>query len=240
MRAVLGSVCFAALAFAQSPSFEAAAIKQAAAENRATVMKSDPGRLVYANVTLRNCLAVAYGLKEYEVAGPSYIDTGHFDIVATTAAATPEDLDDADAAISAGRPVSRPVPPGDTRTACLCRGNRQRKTQASGEHGGETRDALRRRGICIRGRHPDRVRGGILPPPCRPPRFRSNGTHGRYDIRLEFESEPGAVKKSMMDGSFSSSLIAAVQSQLGLKMESTKAPVEMLIVDSAEKAPSEN
>jgi len=44
----------------------------------------------------------------------------------------------------------------------------------------------------------------------------------------------------MMDGSFSSSLIAAVQSQLGLKMESTKAPVEMLIVDSAEKAPSEN
>lgn len=72
------------------------------------------------------------------------------------------------------------------------------------------------------------------------PVINRTGLLNRYDFRLEFDGGAFAIKMSMSNGSFAGDLAAAVQSQLGLKMESTKAPVEMLIVDRAEKAPSEN
>jgi uncharacterized protein (TIGR03435 family) len=40
-------------------------------------------------------------------------------------------------------------------------------------------------------------------------------------------------------GSGGPSLLSAIQEQLGLKLETTKAPVEVLVIEGAEK-PSEN
>jgi uncharacterized protein (TIGR03435 family) len=62
------------------------------------------------------------------------------------------------------------------------------------------------------------------------------GLNGAYDFKVEWPNEdpftsPGA--------SASAGIFSALQEQLGLKLESARAPVEVLVIDSAQK-PTEN
>ncbi|MGP8247650.1 MAG: TIGR03435 family protein [Bryobacteraceae bacterium] len=86
------------------------------------------------------------------------------------------------------------------------------------------------------------------------------GLKGKYDFTLDFAPEPGQGPMGGMmmpmpppgggtmsgGGPASDSqeggppLITAVQEQLGLKLESKKGPVQILVIDHAEKAPTEN
>jgi uncharacterized protein (TIGR03435 family) len=59
---------------------------------------------------------------------------------------------------------------------------------------------------------------------------------GQYDFTLQYVREEGAS----LDGPNAPSLFAAVQEQLGLKLVSTKGPVEIIVVDHAEKIPTGN
>jgi uncharacterized protein (TIGR03435 family) len=70
------------------------------------------------------------------------------------------------------------------------------------------------------------------------------GLAGNYDIHLEWRPEenqllqlpPGIPNPPPSDGP---AIFVAVQEQLGLKLESQKGPVEVLVIDRAER-PSEN
>ncbi len=53
---------------------------------------------------------------------------------------------------------------------------------------------------------------------------------------MEYEKDADAAGLAQFAGP---SMIAAFEKQLGLKLESTKGPVEVLVIDHAEK-PSEN
>jgi uncharacterized protein (TIGR03435 family) len=86
------------------------------------------------------------------------------------------------------------------------------------------------------------------------------GLAGEYDYSLEFSPEglpsgalgmlpplppppPGAGGQPMPNSSGdqdSPSLVTAVQEQLGLKLESKKGPVDLLVIDHADKTPTEN
>ncbi len=57
------------------------------------------------------------------------------------------------------------------------------------------------------------------------------GLPGEYDFKLEFSGESGPERTS--------SIIGAIRAQLGLKLEITKGPVELLVVDHAEKPKSD-
>jgi uncharacterized protein (TIGR03435 family) len=79
------------------------------------------------------------------------------------------------------------------------------------------------------------------------------GLAGQYDIRLTVAAEdlvgmqrvsrqnqePGAAQTPAPETSPAPSIFSAIQT-LGLKLESRKAPVEFLVVDKAEKDPTEN
>ena len=70
------------------------------------------------------------------------------------------------------------------------------------------------------------------------------GLKGGYDIKLQFSRElsPSANTGTGMPpplGPSGPSIFEALQQQLGLKLESTKGPVDVLVIDHIER-PSEN
>ena len=68
------------------------------------------------------------------------------------------------------------------------------------------------------------------------------GLSGRYDFDLEFapdETQFGGAFARPTDDPTRLDLSAAMQQQLGLRLEATKGPVDVLVVDDAER-PSEN
>lgn len=65
------------------------------------------------------------------------------------------------------------------------------------------------------------------------------GLEGRYFCAVTFtplttEANDRATGSGALD------ILAAIQLQLGLKLESAKAPVDILIVDRADRIPAEN
>jgi uncharacterized protein (TIGR03435 family) len=65
------------------------------------------------------------------------------------------------------------------------------------------------------------------------------GLKGNYDFVLEWEDDPAArIRGNPFSGLTSSELSSSLQA-IGLKLESTKAPVQILVIDHVEK-PSEN
>lgn len=68
------------------------------------------------------------------------------------------------------------------------------------------------------------------------------GLTGNYDITLSWNSGGGVRKQPEADADADVELTmeAAIQQQLGLKLESRKGPVDMIVVDKAERNPAEN
>lgn len=96
-RAILGASLFffsTCAAFGQSvgsPAFDVASVKPAEPPAQMGMMRvrmsggpgtPDPGQLTYTNVTLKNVLMNAYGVKGYQISGPKWLESERFDIVA--------------------------------------------------------------------------------------------------------------------------------------------------------------
>jgi uncharacterized protein (TIGR03435 family) len=76
------------------------------------------------------------------------------------------------------------------------------------------------------------------------PIINKTGLTGLYDFKLEWSPEPGLAANqngtpATPPNDSRPSLFTALQEQLGLKLESARGPVEVLVIDSVEK-PSEN
>lgn len=71
------------------------------------------------------------------------------------------------------------------------------------------------------------------------------GLQGKYDFTLAFETEP-RQPRTTSDGQSGipvergASLFTAVQEQLGLKLDTKKIKIEMMVIDRVEKVPTEN
>ena len=67
-------------------AFEAASVKPAAPSTDGNVRRSfkgDAGRIDYQNATLKSLIMRAYGVKDYQIAGPDWLDSAGYDVVAT-------------------------------------------------------------------------------------------------------------------------------------------------------------
>ncbi len=98
---VLAFSCASAQTGGALTEFEVASIKPALPQGGGRFMvmmrggpgTPDPGQLTYANVSLRNILMNAYGVKTYQISGPGWLDTERFDLTAKIPkGATKDDL----------------------------------------------------------------------------------------------------------------------------------------------------
>lgn len=77
----------------------------------------------------------------------------------------------------------------------------------------------------------------LLSKALRAPVIDKTGLTGKYDFTVDFS---GYITKDMREEDVPGIAMSALPELLGLKLESKKSPVEMLIVDHMEKAPTEN
>src|SRR5271169_4728212 len=90
-RLAIGCFLLASPSNAQTPQFEAASVKPAPppAMGRMMIMmrggpgSADPERINYTNVSLKDVLTLAYGVKNHQISGPTWLDSERFDITAT-------------------------------------------------------------------------------------------------------------------------------------------------------------
>jgi len=65
------------------------------------------------------------------------------------------------------------------------------------------------------------------------------GLAGTYEIRMEF-TPPNRTLSALPTPGSAPDLFTALREQLGLKLESRKGPVTLLVIDSALRQPTEN
>jgi uncharacterized protein (TIGR03435 family) len=66
------------------------------------------------------------------------------------------------------------------------------------------------------------------------------GLTGEYDFTLSYDLQVAGAPAGAADDNPAPILLDAVQQQLGLKLVEGKAPFDIVVVDHAERAPSEN
>jgi len=234
----------AGASFAQTPSaFDSASVKpnvnhetNGEGRPRASV-NATPGYLAIQNSTLSQCIQWAYNVQAFQVSGPSWIDSERFDIAAKASGAAPQDqlrlmlqtllkerfklefhreskeLPGYALLVAKGGPkLHESLTDGDP----VMKPNRNIMT---GEHVTMSWFA------------------GTLTNPLRSPVVDMTGLTGRYDFTIDISkyATPNTPPQEMP-----AALAECLQQELGLKVEARKLPLDVLVVDHAEKSPAAN
>jgi uncharacterized protein (TIGR03435 family) len=224
---------FASIALsAQSPTFEAASIKPAAPGGRGGRATASADRYIYANTTVSNILIRGYGLKAYQVDGPGWIKTERYDIIAKAPDNTSNDQIPLmlQALLAERFQLKLHRESREMQVYLLVTGKGAPKYQKSGGELGYNMDNGQR----VLRNHTMVQLADFLTFTVQRPVLDRTSLPGTYNIPLEMSQEE--LGKS--DGSAPS--IFTIVESIGLKLESRKTPVEVIVVDSGNKIPIEN
>jgi len=232
-------------AAAQKPEFDVATVKRSRPPEGNTI-NINLGRIVNGKVELTNaslsdCINFAYGIvAESQLAGPDWIKSRtevRFDIVAQALADTPRE----------GLLLMLQSLLTERLRLVLHREQRELPFLAlvAAKNGPKLQpsrvDAAQPTGVQVAGRIASpRMAMALLTTLLsrfeRQTVLDRTGLEGWFDVRLEWTpaGPDGTVDAERP------TLFTAIQEQLGLRLESRKGPVEVLVVDSAEKFPTEN
>jgi len=252
-------VCMLMAAFAGTApgqEFEVVSVKPNKSADNSSHTNSDQGRLTATNVSLRSLIVMAYGVKDYQVEGPDWLRSEHFDLAAKFPEALPRDREKYNAELHAmlqkmlvdrfklavhrdqktfsvyGLIVGKSgikfkeVPDGDSHN------------QNSNSNGNTNHYT----GTCVT----MAAFAEYLARRVDKPVLDMTGLSGYYTLTLDWVAEPRqssegkADAPAAADSPSGAALPEAVQEQPGLKLETRKAPIEILVVDHAEKTPTEN
>jgi uncharacterized protein (TIGR03435 family) len=262
-------VCSVALA-EQAPQFEVASIKPSAPMPMGEMrirMGADAGMLRYSNVSLRDCIRVAYRVKDFQIDGPDWLGSTRFDITAkfppgATEQQVPEMLQ---ALLTERFKLTLHREPKERSVLALVPGKSGAKLKPAEVQTRETADSDggRPRSMTMvmmdeSGAHLKLAAAtlGALAEAIshftERPVVDMSGITGQYEFDLVFAPETMGGMRQMgphpagMDrpapeetSEKAGSVYEAVE-RYGLKLEPRKAPLDQLTIDHIEKTPTEN
>jgi len=239
------------MAFAQKPpAFDAASVKPNTSGSGGFSMGTSHGRLTATNVPVRTLILKGFHAKDFQVTGgPAWLETERYDVVAKTENTSISDNDLwlllqpllADRFKLRFHRETKQLP---IYSLTIAKGGPKLKVHAgddepnmSGRTGSGkasfvgTKISMARLADTL-GEHTDRI---VVD---------NTGLKGFYDFKLgwaqEDSHEPAGVSmlSSLQEGLglTGPSIFTAVQEQLGLKLEPAKGPVQIIVIDGAEKA----
>jgi uncharacterized protein (TIGR03435 family) len=205
------------------------------------------GRLTLTNVTLSECLRFAFKIyTDDQIAGPDWIKDHQilFNIVAQAPSDTPRDkLREMAVALLTERfrlRLHREV--RELRYLRLVEDKGGSKMSETKEDAPAAAEIVRPGRIIYR-RVSGQTLAVLLTRFTQQPIVDMTGLKGEYDVNLQWMPDvakaiPAAEPDGIMDAA--PSLFAAVREQLGLRLEATKGPMNMVVVDHAERVPIGN
>ncbi len=254
---------FAQQPAATRPAFEVASVKPAPppTDNRMRVgMSGDAGRVNFSNVTLINIMTRAYNVKDKQILGPDWLKSERYDIVATLPAGAPRDqiplmlqtlLEDRFKLALHRETKVLPI------YALVVGKNGPKLHQANAEGG--LRVSMGPKGRKMTGSVSIARLADTLSAFMDRPVLDLTELKGNFDIDLDWTPdgqtggpgffgpggggrppEGGGEGKAAPDNADAPSIFTAVQEKLGLRLEGRKSPVDILIIDHAERVPTEN
>lgn len=241
VRAVLILISLASFAQAQNaPAFEVASIR--AGNPGKEFIEAVPGSLTMRNVRLTACIRWAYGVYEYQVSGPGWLNDTWFDISAKAGSPVKEaELRVMLQTLLADRfKLSAHRQTKEIPALILTVGKDGHKMVAV-ENDAPPSFETGKMNLTGKGATLEQLIG-FLSREIRNPIVDQTGLTGRFNYFLDINAYiTDEMRSSQGPPPEAPNIIAqAIQAQLGLKLESKKAPVEMVVVDRMEKAPTEN
>jgi uncharacterized protein (TIGR03435 family) len=238
-------IMFAALAALgqteAQPAFEVASVKPNTSGSGSSHTSGTTGQLSITNRSLQELIQMAYSVQDFQIAGPDWLGSVKFDIVAKIPAGARKDQNPARMqallaerfhlavhreskempayALVVGKsgPKLQQVEPGGT------------NLNNNGNNNSRQIDA-------------DRVSMAALAETLarivEHPVVDRTGLQGAYKLKLEYTTDN--AKSDGPDGAAGPSIYTALQEQLGLKLQTQKLPVEIIVVDRVERVPTEN
>jgi uncharacterized protein (TIGR03435 family) len=199
------------------------------------------GTVTMRDVTVATCIKWVYGVQDSQIAGPDWIEAEHYDIIAKAdVPATPDELKRMMGALLAERfgltfhRASR-----ELRSYVMTVARTGHKLQVWDGEGKPSRQnsAI---GTIAKGTTMEEF-ADFIAGPLQAPVVDNTGLSGRYDFALDFTPYL-PTGENVMKKDFDNTagiIITALQNELGLRMESKKESIEMLVIDHVER-PSGN
>jgi uncharacterized protein (TIGR03435 family) len=241
------ALALAAIILQQTASrFDVASVKPSSPNGQRTYgVRPGSDRLAGTNLTLKAWIEIAYGTPDFQVSGgPNWINNEFFDIAATASAPFSEhnvamQMLQTLLADRFKLTVHRETKDAPVYNLVIARGGIKMKLSADQTayyadypHGTPDGRLLSGGGPSELG--PGRIAGNAIPMtiltallqgPASHTVINQTGSVARYDVDLRWEPD---LSKS---DSLAPSVFTAVESQLGLKLEPSRGPMEMLIID---------
>ncbi|MBI3208323.1 MAG: TIGR03435 family protein [Candidatus Solibacter usitatus] len=255
LRLIFAALALIAAALAQQ-AFEVASIKPNQANDHRIMMSIQPGGFKASGITTKMLISQAFGVKDFQVTNtPGWVDSERFDINAKVEGAT------GDMTMDKLRPLMQALllerfqlkyhkEPKELPVYALVMGKNGHKMKAVEGGGKEQRGQMKMGrgqlsasavGIAMIAQNLSRMLGRDV--------IDKTGLTGNFDFNLEWTPEPGqgfgpgghppnpdAIAPAGPNGP---SIFTAVQEQLGLRLESQKGMVDVIVIDNVSK-PTEN
>lgn len=239
--------CAAGLSAADMPRFEVATLKQSPPPQgdsyNITLGAIKGDRLYLTNVTLNDCAKFAYDLvSDDQISGPDWIrskallydivalvppNTSHEQVTRMTQTLLAERLKLVAHRAQREMKYLALVPGKDGPKMPLADASQQRNNSAGSGHVTGNRMSMGSMAMLI-----SRMERQIV--------VDRTGLSGEYQIKLLWAPGSAGANVTPTQDSPAPPVFAAVQEQLGLKLESRKGPLDVVVVDSADKVPAEN